>query len=393
MHVIRALAIFALLPFGTAVAQMPPGDAKFCQQYATTVATAADDAIRMNPACRNPGKGVHSDQKMHVDWCRRTPSDDVEGASVHIRRLASQCTNNGLVEPTEYGGYDIIGAAQFERPYGTAQQWTIFAAFSGQLFMYCVAVGNVEGRSVRIGVDQAMPGDGRQWQLAVPVRASKDWQGRLEIDGAEPANRAGAEVSGSAFADWTIAWLNMGQLEALHQGTTAILGVGKRDYDFSLAGLAAAITKVEECRTREGATTAAPASSARSPDSHPFTVVVSTSPKARALLAAKKERVKIAAMYSGDPVKGKDKMANEIGEIDLGAEDVYLPQDGGTAALQGKVAAAKWSAVSTPGVLLNVVSSGVDANHDNLLECSLFQDSFAVAQRQPIPIFCKLIGE
>lgn len=259
----RALTIAALLASGAALAQGQPGDANFCRQYAVTVAIAAEDAIAMNAACRSPSTGVHGDRQMHVDWCLRTASDKVEGASVHIRRLASRCTNNALVTPTEYGGYDIVSGAQFERPYGNARQWEVKAAFSGRLFMYCVAENSAGGASVRLGVDQAMPGDGSQWQLAVPVRSQKDWQGRLEIDGREPAGRAGADVSGSAAAGWSIAWLNMGHVDALRQGKQAVLGVGKQDFDFSLAGVAAAITKVEECKSRRGVVNAVAAPAAQ----------------------------------------------------------------------------------------------------------------------------------
>lgn len=252
MHRLRALTIAALLPCGGAFAQGQPGDAGFCDQYAATVATAVEDASRNNPTCHNPSAGVHADRTSHTNWCLRTPREKVEGASVHIRRLASKCTSGFMPAPSEYGGYPIMGHGQFEEPYGQTRGWTIKAAFSGRLFMYCVAANNAGGRSVFLGVDQAMPGDGSQWQLAVPVPSKKDWQGRLEIDGQEPAHGAGADVSGDNFADWTIAWLNMGQLEALKQGKTAVLGVGKQDYDFSLAGVAAAITKIEECRSRLG---------------------------------------------------------------------------------------------------------------------------------------------
>lgn len=261
MFEIRALTIAALLASGAALAQGQPGDATFCRQYAATVATVAEDAIKMNPACLNPGSGVHGDRQSHLNWCARTPRENVEGASVHIRRLASRCA--GLLAPaTEYGGYDVIGHGQLERPYGQARQWEVKAAFSGRLFMYCVATNNAGPRSVSIGVDQSMPGDGRQWQLVAPVRSRKDWQGRLEIDGREPANRAGADVSGSSFENYTIVYLNLGQLDALRNGQQAVLGVGKQDFDFSLAGIAAAITKVEECRERRGAVAPAHAQSA-----------------------------------------------------------------------------------------------------------------------------------
>lgn len=249
--IVRVCVFGLLLLTSPAVAEGEPADAKFCQQYAATVATASEDGIHADPACVNPSAGVHGNRKDHIDWCLRTPRSNVEGASVHIRRLVAKCSSL-LVTPEEYGGYAIMGAAQMEVPYGNTRGWEIKAAFSGRLFMYCVAVTGRGKKTVRLGVDQAMPGDSRQWQLAVQVEAKKDWQGRLEIDGKEPSNRAGADVSGSAFPGWTIAWLNMGQLDALKNGKSAVLRIGKTDFDFGLDGIAAAIFKLEECRAREG---------------------------------------------------------------------------------------------------------------------------------------------
>lgn len=262
MFRVHAAIIATLLVSGTALAQGPAGDAVFCRQYADTVATASEDAIERNPACLSPSEGVHGDRRNHTDWCLRTPRGEVEGASLHIRRLATKCTRDFLPAPEEYGGYAIVRGAPFERPYGQARGWDVRAAFAGRLFMYCVASNDRGGRSIRIGVDRAMPGDQSQWQLAVPLRSRQDWQGRLEIDDREPADRAGADVSGTAFADWTIAWLNLGQVDALRQGDRAVLGVGKQDFDFSLAGVAAAISKIEECRARSGDVAPAPGAAA-----------------------------------------------------------------------------------------------------------------------------------
>ena len=39
----------------------------------------------------------------------------------------------------------------------------------------------------------------------------------------------------------------------MRQGRKAALGIGRRDVDFGLDGMAAAITKVEECRAHKGA--------------------------------------------------------------------------------------------------------------------------------------------
>lgn len=253
MKLIHTLPIVAMLVSGAAFAQGQPGDAKFCQQYAATAATAAEDAIALNPACLSYNTGVHGNRQMHLEWCSRTASSEVEGASVNIRRLASRCTQGALAVPTEYGGYDIVGHEHFEQPYGRARQWQVNAAFSGRTFMYCVAIWTGSDRPVRFGMDLAMPGESGQWQLAVPIKSRKDWQGQLQVDGRDPDHRAGADVSGNAVGAWSIAWLNMGQMDAMRNGHTAVLGVGKMDYDFSLEGVAAAITKIEECRDRRGA--------------------------------------------------------------------------------------------------------------------------------------------
>ena len=61
------------------VPRAEPGDATFCQQYAAAAATAAKDAIAINPACQDFSKGVHAVTKAHVDWCLKTDRTEVEG--------------------------------------------------------------------------------------------------------------------------------------------------------------------------------------------------------------------------------------------------------------------------------------------------------------------------
>jgi hypothetical protein len=238
------------LPAG---AQAEPGDATFCQQYAAAAATAARDAIAINPACQDFSKGVHAVTKMHVDWCLKTDRTDVEGASAHIRRLASRCTNGQLAAPNGYGGYDIVGNDRFERPYGEAGPWQIRAARSGQTFMYCVALSNAGGRRVRIGVDLVHPGDSRQWQVAVPMEGPKDWDGSFQIDGKGFGNGGGNQVSGVGVGGWSIAWLGEAELSGLRKGgREGLVGVGMQDYEFPLEGVAAAIHQLDECRKKRG---------------------------------------------------------------------------------------------------------------------------------------------
>ena len=236
-----------------AVARAEPGDAAFCQQYAAAAATAAKDAIAINPACQDFSKGVHAVTKMHVDWCQKTDRTEVEGASTHIRRLASRCTNGALATPTEYGGYNIVGNDKFERPYGEAGPWKIRAARSGQTFMYCVADSNAGGRRVRIGVDLVQPGDSRQWQVAVPMKGPKEWDGSFQIDGKGFGNGGGNQMGGVGVGGWSIAWLGAAEVEGLKKGgREGLVGVGTQDYEFPLAGVAAAVRQLEDCRSKRG---------------------------------------------------------------------------------------------------------------------------------------------
>lgn len=154
-----------------------------------------------------------------------------------------------------YGGYDIVGAPpQAEAFYAETRGWQVYAAQFGRDFAYCVAeASRGDGSSVRLGWD------GQQWQLAAPINANPDWEGTLQIDGAgsgQGYKSGGDYISGSARDGWAIAWLGMAELDGLKQGSSAVLGVGKFDFDFSLSGATAATLKVEECVNRSGRTNA-----------------------------------------------------------------------------------------------------------------------------------------
>ncbi len=391
----RFAVMLAVCSSGAAAAQEPPGDAAFCRSYASTTAVVAQDAIGLAKSCQDFSKGVHGIEKAHLDWCARTPRSEVEGAATHIRRLSSACTKGALARPTDYGGYDIVGAEKFERRYGEARGWQVLAAFSGRTFMYCAAIRNVGHGDVRLGRDLAQPGDSGQWQLAVPVKAAKDWAGTFEVDGKGFGNDGGAQASGTAAGGWTIAWLTLGDVDGMRQGKTASLSVGKQDFDFSLDGAAAALLKVEECVAKKGAgATAAAQPAAASGASGPFPVdvQVTVSPNAQGKLEKIGEKIKILAVYAGEPVPAKKKLANEVGEIGLGDEELVLPLMGGNARLKGKLPREKLGWVTKPRLLINVVSARTRFP-DNLLDCTLFDNDLELALKRPIEIHCKLIGE
>lgn len=125
---------------------------------------------------------------------------------------------------------------------------------------------------------------------------------------------------------------------------------------------------------------------------HPFVVEVSVDPAAQARLTRMKERIMVRVIYSGEPLPAKAKLANEIGEIDLGNEVIDLPPEGGTASFSGNVRNDKWTWVKDPQVLVNVTSAFRSVK-ENVLDCGTapFQDSFRVAQSKPIRQSCRLL--
>lgn len=248
------LALVATLFFcNLALAQNEPGDPDFCRRYATAAATAAQDAIALNPACQNVSKGVHGFADMHAEWCQHTARDSAVGAATNIRRLASRCTKGALAMPEDYGGFDVVGNEKFERPYGKVRNWDVLSAFSGRTFMYCVAVLKTDGSNIRMGADFNSVDNGAQWQLAFPIApAGKEWRGKMEIDGHGAFDHGNSEANGQGINGWSMLWLSMGDVDSLRKGHSAKLIVGQTTIDFSLDGLAAALTKIDECRSRLG---------------------------------------------------------------------------------------------------------------------------------------------
>jgi hypothetical protein len=124
-----------------------------------------------------------------------------------------------------------------------------------------------------------------------------------------------------------------------------------------------------------------------------FTVDVTVSAKTAALLAAKKEKIKVAAYYWGDPLPAYEKKADEMGQINLGEEDVTIPGTGGRANIAGaRLRTAHIGWVKEPQILINVFTARL-GDKNNLIDCGIFEGTFPEAQAHPIAISCKLIGE
>jgi hypothetical protein len=125
-----------------------------------------------------------------------------------------------------------------------------------------------------------------------------------------------------------------------------------------------------------------------------FHVNVSLSAQIVGFLQQRKETVVVSAEYYGWPAKGAEKLADEMGEVQLGEEKFEranllkavftgLPID------KGKLPYVKDGDVQ---VLINVYS-GRHSSPDNLLSCGFFEGSIAAVKKYDLTLTCKLIED
>lgn len=125
-----------------------------------------------------------------------------------------------------------------------------------------------------------------------------------------------------------------------------------------------------------------------------LSVQISLSRRAAAKLAATSEAMIVSASYYGNPIPTAEKEADEIGQIDLGTENVEAPGKGGTVYVTGtKVNRDHLRWLKGP-VLLNVnVYSARRSSPDNILACDFFDGELDHAVREPLSLHCSLITE
>ena len=125
-----------------------------------------------------------------------------------------------------------------------------------------------------------------------------------------------------------------------------------------------------------------------------FSVHVTLSQRAAAKLASTSEAMIVSASYSGAPKPSAEKHADEVGQINLGAENVEAAGKAGTVHVPGaKVNRDHLSWVEGP-IMLNVnVYSARHAGPDNILSCDIFDGPLQDAVRKPISLNCSLIAE
>lgn len=123
-----------------------------------------------------------------------------------------------------------------------------------------------------------------------------------------------------------------------------------------------------------------------------FDIALTLSPAARAKLERIHEKVEVAAMYSGLPTETGQSKADDVGQVDLGADRVQVEPAATTVHVSGAgLDKAKLQYVNgDPLVLVNIYTARKAAK-DNLLDCGIFEDTVKKAQAAPVAISCKLI--
>jgi len=103
-------------------------------------------------------------------------------------------------------------------------------------------------------------------------------------------------------------------------------------------------------------------------------------------LNALKEKIVVSVLWYGEPTRAARKRDDEIGQIDLGTEQVRLPTSGGPAEITGRSVQVKhidWVKNRAVQVNVNVFSARV-SGPDNYLDCGAFEDTVAVARAKPV---------
>lgn len=125
-----------------------------------------------------------------------------------------------------------------------------------------------------------------------------------------------------------------------------------------------------------------------------FDFNITLSPKAAKALAATKEGITFSASYYGDPKKGAEKHANEVGQIDLGQERTDLPGEPGKVHVSGGDFDAKRLKWIDGPLYVNVnVFSSRKSGPDNILSCDFIDTDLKNVTGQPTTLHCSLIEE
>jgi hypothetical protein len=125
-----------------------------------------------------------------------------------------------------------------------------------------------------------------------------------------------------------------------------------------------------------------------------FDVRITLSDLAAERLRTTREGIVVSAYYTGAPLPSAENRANQIGTIDLGAENREVIGAEGLVRITGKkIDLRRLDWIKGP-VMLNVnVYSARRTNPDNILSCDFFDGKLSSAVRTPPTLHCTLIEE
>lgn len=145
------------------------------------------------------------------------------------------------------------------------------------------------------------------------------------------------------------------------------------------------------CAPASGPDAASPAAEVKSP--YAFEVQLTLTPRTVEKLETMHEMVTVSGMYWGEPKAEARAHADEMGQINLGADDIKVQPSSRSvivpgAAIDPKVLAS--DVEGPPQVLVNVYTSRM-AHENNLINCGIYEGPIAMAQQKPVDIKCDLI--
>lgn len=146
------------------------------------------------------------------------------------------------------------------------------------------------------------------------------------------------------------------------------------------------------CSPAGGPDAAAPASAeVKSP--YAFEVQLTLTPRTIEKLEMMHEMVTVSGMYWGEPKEEARTRADEMGQINLGADDIKVQPSSRSVTVPGAAIDPKVLASDVDGppqVLVNVYTSRM-AHENNLISCGIYEGPIAMAQQKPVDIKCDLI--
>ncbi len=137
--------------------------------------------------------------------------------------------------------------------------------------------------------------------------------------------------------------------------------------------------------------TAPAAAEATSP--YAFEVQLTLTPRTIEKLETMREMVTVSGMYWGEPKEEARPHADEMGQINLGADDIKVQPSSRSVIVPGAAIDPKVLASDVDGppqVLVNVYTSRM-ADENNLINCGIYEGPIAMAQQKPVDIRCDLI--